>query len=93
MGQIEPIDTIAGHIPTARNYFWGHAMDGAQLCVKEQLTQIVSKEEPVVVYCGSGVTASPVYALLKEAGYEHVKMYVGSYSDWIKHYDVAKGEE
>ena len=48
------------------------------------------KDKPVVVYCGSGVTASPLYATLKEAGYEDVRLYVGSYSDWITEHDVAK---
>lgn len=93
LGEVEPIDSIAGHIPTARNYFWGHSKDGSVLKSTEKLEKTVLKQEEIVVYCGSGVTASPVYAVLKEAGYENVKLYIGSYSDWIKHYDVAVGEE
>lgn len=88
-GELEPLDKVAGHIPTARNYFWEQAKDGAQLQVKPELLQTVRKEDEIIVYCGSGVTASPVYTLLKEAGYEHVKVYVGSFSDWIEQYEVA----
>lgn len=93
LGEKEPLYSIAGHIPTARNYFWMHSKEGNRLRVTEKLEKTVSKDENIVVYCGSGVTASPVYALLKEAGYENVKLYVGSYSDWIQHYDIAKGQE
>lgn len=89
-GEVEPLDKVAGHIPTARNYCWEQAKDGSFLRVTDTLTQTVARDEEIVVYCGSGVTASPVYTLLKEAGYEHVKVYVGSFSDWIEAYDVAK---
>lgn len=89
-GEVEPLDKVAGHIPTARNYFWEQAKDGSHLIINDELLQTVRKDEDVVVYCGSGVTASPVYALLKEAGYPNVKVYVGSFSDWIEKYDAAK---
>ncbi|KGA98922.1 thiosulfate sulfurtransferase [Alkalihalobacillus alcalophilus ATCC 27647 = CGMCC 1.3604] len=89
-GESEPIDKIAGHIPSARNYFWAHLKDEQTLAPTEELQEIVSKDEQIVVYCGSGVTASPIYAALKEAGYEKVKLYVGSYSDWITAYEIEK---
>lgn len=89
-GEVEPLDRVAGHIPTARNYFWEQAKQDGQLVVTEELQQIVGRDDSIVVYCGSGVTASPVYTLLKEAGYEDVKVYVGSFSDWIEAYDAAK---
>lgn len=89
-GEVEPLDKVAGHIPTARNYFWEQAKEENKLVVRDDLLNTVSKDEEVVVYCGSGVTASPVYTLLKEAGYSHVKVYVGSFSDWIEKHDAAK---
>ena len=67
--------------------------DGNQLVVTDSLRNAVASNKEVVVYCGSGVTASPLYTVLKEAGYENVKLYVGSYSDWITKYEVATGEE
>jgi thiosulfate/3-mercaptopyruvate sulfurtransferase len=92
-GEVEPIDRIAGRIPGARNYFWGLSKADEKLVVTPELEQTVAKDEPIVVYCGSGVTASPVYALLKEAGYDQVKLYVGSYSDWIEHFEVERSNE
>lgn len=92
-GEQEPLDPIAGHIPTAQNLDWEQLKDGNKLVVKEDLLAAVPKEKEIVVYCGSGVTASPLYTVLKEAGYENVRVYVGSFSDWINEHEVATGEE
>ena len=43
----------------------------------------MKRDDEVVVYCGSGVTAAPLFAMLKQKGYKDVRLYVGSYSDWI----------
>lgn len=91
-GDNEPIDRIAGHIPTAKNFDWEQLIEGTSLRPNEQLEQKVSKDEDIVVYCGSGVTAATLYSLLEEAGYEKLRLYVGSFSDWIAHYDVETGE-
>lgn len=92
-GEHEPIDPVAGHIPTAKNYDWEQVKDGNHLVVADNLEAVISKDQEVVVYCGSGVTASPLYTVLKEAGYENVKLYVGSFSDWITEHEAATGEE
>jgi len=40
-------------------------------------------ENPIVVYCNSGVKASVLYIALKEiAGFQNVQYYAGSYADW-----------
>ncbi len=91
-GENEPIDRIAGHIPTAKNFDWEQLIEGTSLQPNEKLKQKVSKDEEIVVYCGSGVTASTLYSVLEEAGYEKLRLYVGSFSDWINHYDVETGE-
>lgn len=91
-GVVEPIDRVAGHIPGALNFDWeqlklnGSFNLGSE--VKDQLEKTVSKNEDIAVYCGSGVTAAPLYALLKHNGYEHVKLYVGSFSEWISKADA-----
>lgn len=92
-GEHEPLDPVAGHIPTAKNFDWEQVKDGGSLVVTDELQQAVPGDREVVVYCGSGVTASPLYTVLKEAGYDNVKLYVGSYSDWITQYEAATGEE
>ena len=68
---------IAGRIPGALNFDWEQLkkegvfnLDDA---VKEQLHNVVEPTEEVTVYCGSGVTAAPLYAMLKHNGYEKVR--------------------
>ncbi|MEY2371195.1 sulfurtransferase [Lysinibacillus capsici] len=90
-GEVEPLDKVAGHIPTAKNFDWEQLKSNGQLKANDALRQKVSPDEQVVVYCGSGVTASPLYAVLADEGYDNIQLYVGSFSDWITEYDVEKG--
>jgi len=98
-GEVEPIDKAAGHIPTAVNYFWmeGKHTDGTWKSATEQAERFaaIDKDTEVIVYCGSGVTATPNVFALQEAGYRNVKLYAGSWSDWISYEGnpVATGEE
>jgi len=93
-GESEPIDPVAGHIPTAINFDWEQLKEDAKFLEKdllaEKLQHVTDKNKPVIAYCGSGVTAAPLYAGLKEAGYTDVKLYVGSYSDWIRDNEVER---
>lgn len=93
-GESEPIDPVAGHIPTAINFDWEQLKQDGKFLEKElledQLQHVTDKNKPVIAYCGSGVTAAPLYASLKEAGYSVVKLYVGSYSDWIRENEVER---
>lgn len=88
LGVEEPIDKKAGHIPKAINKDWvegfqnGHFKTPSE---QEERFQELSKDEPIIVYCGSGVTATPNYIALKEAGYTNIKLYAGSFSDWISY--------
>ncbi|MDN4493807.1 sulfurtransferase [Ureibacillus aquaedulcis] len=91
-GENEPIDKVAGHIPTAKNFDWEQLKQGSELHANDQLVEKFKRDEEIVVYCGSGVTASPLYAILADSGYENLKLYVGSYSDWITQYEVETGE-
>lgn len=89
-GEVEPFDKVAGHIPTAKNYDWEQLRDGSNLVITSSLLETVPRDEEVVVYCGSGVTATPIYSILKEAGYENIRIYMAGYSDWVNHHPVAK---
>jgi thiosulfate/3-mercaptopyruvate sulfurtransferase len=96
IGIEEPIDRIAGHIPTAINKPWMEGLENGFFKPKHQQEERfagLDKEQPVIVYCGSGVTATPNFIALKEAGFKHVKLYAGSYSDWVSYHDnpVGKG--
>ncbi|ATP39693.1 sulfurtransferase [Solibacillus sp. R5-41] len=91
-GEFEPFEPIAGHIPTAKNYDWEQLKDGNKLVITSSLLNTVAKEEEIIVYCGSGVTATPVYCILAEAGFQNIKIYMAGYSDWVYHYPVEIGE-
>lgn len=86
----ESIDKLAGHIPGALNFFWMENIENGSWKDTEALNERFGQLEPskeIVVYCGSGVTACPMFVALKEAGYEKVKLYTGSWSDWISYTD------
>lgn len=91
LGINEPIDPKAGHIPTAKNFFW---MDNiketggwkSQNDLEERFKEI-AKDDLIIVYCGSGVSACPNVFALNALGYENVKLYAGSWSDWITYDD------
>lgn len=90
-GEHEPLDKKAGHIPTAQNFDWELLKTDGKYDVKQAadaLRGIVSAEEDVIVYCGSGVSATPLFAALKELGYPNVQLYAGSFSDWISDNDA-----
>ena len=99
LGLEEPIDAVAGHIPGAINAFWKESLNGDGLWKnaeeqRERFTDIQPDKE-LIVYCGSGVTACPNFVALKEAGFNNVKLYSGSWSDWISYADnpIATAED
>lgn len=98
LGEVEPIDRRAGHIPGAVNKCWTEALEQGSFKNKKEQKKRFSEldpNQPTIVYCGSGVTAIPNYIALKMAGFQNVKLYAGSYSDWVSYEEnlVATGEE
>ena len=90
LGIVEPMDRVAGHIPNAINYDWSEGLgDGQWKSIEQQKQRFSSldKEKEVIVYCGSGVTATPNVLTLLESGFKQVKLYAGSYSDWVSYPD------
>ncbi|MCR2806034.1 sulfurtransferase [Paenibacillus soyae] len=98
-GEVEPLDKVAGHIPGAINRFWkdGLSESGAWKDAASQADRFadLDRERELVVYCGSGVTATPNVIALQEAGFTKVRLYAGSWSDWISYEEnpIAKGDE
>ncbi|MHA7966305.1 sulfurtransferase [Paenibacillus sp. CAU 1782] len=98
-GEVEPLDRVAGHIPGAINVFWkdGLTESGSWKDAEAQAERFadLDKDSEIVVYCGSGVTATPNVIALQEAGFSRVRLYAGSWSDWISYSEnpVATGEE
>lgn len=99
LGHTEPLYHKAGHIPGAVNYFWKEVLDESGKWKATELLQDhfsqLPKDKELIVSCGSGVSACPNILALKQAGFTNVKLYPGSFSDWISydHNPVATGEE
>jgi thiosulfate/3-mercaptopyruvate sulfurtransferase len=91
LGESEPIDPVAGHIPGAVNVPSGelHRLEGGGLLDSADLRARfeaagVSDGVEVGAYCGSGVTAAFEVLALEVAGFAGAGLYVGSWSDWIR---------
>ena len=98
-GEIEPIDTVAGHVPGAVNLpfttmvdaqgrwkdpdtlreIWGQAMENAP-------------GGEMAAMCGSGVTACHLLVTAHLLGLAVPKLYVGSWSEWIRDPDRPVGD-
>lgn len=90
-GRNETLDTIAGHVPGARNHpFLGNlGADGKFLPARElrRRFDVLRGSLPpaaIVSMCGSGVTACQTLLALEHAGLPGAKLYPGSWSEWIR---------
>ena len=91
-GETEPIDPVAGHIPTARNApVDGNLVDpGGRFRPPDELATRFrdlgadGSAGPVVTSCGSGVSALHHAIAMRRAGLPDPILYVGSYSDWSR---------
>lgn len=101
-GEVEPIDPVAGHIPGAINLPLSHSLnDDGTWKPRERLEALwhdvlgSDKAQNWAVMCGSGVTACHLALSGMEAGYVEPRLYVGSWSEWIrdKARPVAVGPE
>ena len=87
-GDVEPIDPRAGHVPGAVNLPYAgnldqerRFLDPAELRRRFEAAG-VSEDRETIVYCGSGVTATHDLLALEAAGFEKVRLFPGSWSQW-----------
>jgi thiosulfate/3-mercaptopyruvate sulfurtransferase len=88
-GEIEPIDRVAGHVPSARNHPFATSLDSQgrflpRAALRDALVASLDGAAPgsTIVYCGSGVTACHVLLALEQAGLAGARLYPGSWSEW-----------
>jgi thiosulfate/3-mercaptopyruvate sulfurtransferase len=99
-GETEPVDPVAGHIPTARSAPLDGNLDPegrfrppAELADRFRRLGVTG-DRPVVVACGSGVNACHHALALRLAGLPDPLLYPGSYSDWSRSgLPVVRGPE
>ncbi len=89
-GEMEPIDPVAGHIPSAKCLPFsdnlaanGQFLQPAEL--RDRFSSLIPPDDSapdVICYCGSGVTAAHNVLAMRIAGLPEPKLYVGSWSEW-----------
>lgn len=90
-GEQEPVDPVAGHVPGAINLPLQHNLDSNGCFLNaEQLGALYAPTlkdhapSDLVAMCGSGVTACHTLLALEIAGIHGGRLYVGSWSEWIR---------
>jgi len=83
----EPRNGIrSGHIPNSMNIPFSDLMINGVLLPKELLKEkfkiINSHDKPMMMSCGSGVTACVLALSAEICGYKEIKVYDGSWSEW-----------
>lgn len=100
IGEIEPLDPVAGHVPHAVNLPFDDnlSMAGTMMTadeLREQYSDLLDGKPPqqVIHMCGSGVTACHNILAMEIAGLTGSKLYAGSWSEWVADpvRPVAKG--
>ena len=79
-----------GHIPGAVNIEWTEAMDKEndlrlkpEVDLRQMLeSQGITPDKTIITHCQSHHRSAHTYIVLKSLGYEKVKGYPGSWSDW-----------
>jgi len=94
-GITEPIDLVAGHIPSAENFPFSDNLDENGLfkspeILNEKYTEFFKNRDSnkIIIHCGSGVTACHSLLALDYAGFELPNLYVGSWSEWSRNFGV-----
>ena len=90
LGEVEPMDPVAGHIPGATNYFFQWNIDERGTFrtpddLRARFAPYLNAVAPdhIVCYCGSGVQACHNLLALEHAGVSGTKLYPGSWSQWV----------
>lgn len=101
-GEVELIDPVAGHIPSALSAPCEENVspEGTFLSpeiLRRRFDKLIKSVPPenVICYCGSGVTAAHNLFAIAYAGLGMGRLYAGSWSDWITDSarPIARGTE
>jgi thiosulfate/3-mercaptopyruvate sulfurtransferase len=88
-GAPHPLDALPGHLPGARNRFFGDNLgeDGrfkSAAALRADYAAVLqgTPAEQAVLHCGSGVTACHDLLAMEVAGLTGARLYPGSWSEW-----------
>ncbi len=99
LGEVEPIDPMAGHIPGAHNRPYANNLDDgifkSPARLREEFEDLIGEfaASDVVHMCGSGVTACHNLLAMEVAGLHGSRLFAPSWSGWIANPDrpIAMG--
>ncbi len=87
--QKQPVLKRAGHISTAKSYFWKYSFTGEMLKSKALLKEMLidgmglSPDKPVITYCTGGLeTSMNFFVLHRVLGFENIRLYDASMKEW-----------
>lgn len=91
-GEQEPIDSVAGRIPGAKNFPFAQNLQPSGLWrgateLQTAWQALFAGQSPTAgwtVMCGSGVTACHLALSAERAGLPPPRLYAGSWSEWIR---------
>lgn len=90
-GTVEPLDSVAGHVPGAANLAFQLNLDEqsrfrpqAELATLWRAHTVQAGGTGPICMCGSGVTACQALLALEIAGHGGGRLYAGSWSEWIR---------
>ena len=99
VGDEEPVDPKAGHIPGAISLPQADNLTGDLMFLPPDILHSrfsgagITASKDVIVHCGSGVTACHNILAMEVAGIDRPLLYVGSWSEWSSgDLPVATGE-
>jgi thiosulfate/3-mercaptopyruvate sulfurtransferase len=89
-GEVEPVDKLPGRIPGAINAPTSDTLRNGYFKTPEELRDYfgalgVLDGKPIVVSCGSGVSACVDLVAMELAGIHDAQLFPGSFSGWIAH--------
>ncbi|RUP86540.1 sulfurtransferase [Dermabacter sp. HSID17554] len=94
-GESETLDPRPGHIPTAKNVPFTSLLEAdgtfrSREEIRAAFERVGATTERITFnYCGSGVSAAVNTLAMDEAGFAHVYLYAGSYSEWSRNPERA----
>ncbi|MBP7229392.1 MAG: sulfurtransferase [Moraxellaceae bacterium] len=79
-----------GHIPDARHYEWTQAMDRSNALRVRPLNEVraelaalgITADKTIITHCQTHHRSGFTYLVGKLLGFEHIKGYAGSWSEW-----------
>lgn len=88
-GRPDPLDTVYGHIPGARNRYYrdnvtetGIMKPVGELRADFEKVLAGTAAHRAVLYCGSGITACHNLLAMEHAGLHGARLFAGSWSEW-----------